>query len=753
MQHRRGDHLSSTSINDEAASMSRTELLERANQPTETMGQTSRLTALRRSWVHVLPLSITLTMLAFNFSNKYWTDLGAPHQNVILQAFQFLAKGHEMSMGLSLSTIVLHRIRYGLSLSGGIPLGLLPAGYQLSSIGYLLEAGFRGGVRTKPTLCWLPLGAFISWAFILSTVVGPSSAIVLIPRLDFWDLPKSLFNTPDQKMNPAYILNTQSELWPQQLSADNVISACQGPLHASFKGCPDSGYDTVIDWINGHVDQDLPANISITDNNMSRWLTTSPSMENSGDDSGWTITSTVGAREAEAIANYWEYIGIYNPNVAGLGRSTLAPSLDDGVALKKPAVQVQCSAYYDADSISTVQFPHSHLHSPPIDDYEDEDWEFAVNFSSNIHDAQGLDPEFSGTYQGQNISDVVFFQFVDLSNITSATVLGALSVFPTRNGSTVIIPCTLDAHWAPVSIYIDPSSSANIYQDTPDPSVLVAQDTANYSETQMIRINIGKSWADMLDRPAQTLDLTYTSAIRALIRGYGGQYQSNSSATPRFLISGSQISNQTEISTNDQSTIPWRISTILGMYMTEALVGIHQADANLVYHNNLNDPYVLQLSALYEGHYNWTGSPNGSVFFDDYDRSFQDYLDSINHIKLNWNTQRYGYGWGFRGTPVLIATLVLLTQALMALVHTLVTVSNGWTSDRWGTMGEMLLLALNSMPTARSTKSTPAGSEIWTRRDVRSWKDVVRVREVEDYDTRNGAKEDTNMQLELVLEG
>lgn len=68
------------------------------------------------------------------------------------------------------------------------------------------EAGFWGGALAKPTFRWLPLSVLIAWAFALSVVVGPSSAIVLIPRLDFWDLSKSFFNTPDHKMNPTYIL-------------------------------------------------------------------------------------------------------------------------------------------------------------------------------------------------------------------------------------------------------------------------------------------------------------------------------------------------------------------------------------------------------------------------------------------------------------------------------------------------------------------------------------------------------------------
>ena len=258
------------SIDDETASTSTTELVENPTEIAEVVGQTSRIEALKRSLVHVLPLTITLVVLSLNLFNKYWKDLGAPRQNVILQAFQFAAKGHEMSMGLSLSAIVLHRIREGLGVSGGVPLGLLPAGYQLSSFGYLTEAGFWGGALAKPTFRWLPLSVLIAWAFALSIVVGPSSANVLITRLDFWDLPKSFFNTPDHKMNPTYILNTQSELWPQQTCAEDVDPSFIGLFHRTFIGCPNSGINTVTNWIQGHVDQALAANVSISDNNMIR---------------------------------------------------------------------------------------------------------------------------------------------------------------------------------------------------------------------------------------------------------------------------------------------------------------------------------------------------------------------------------------------------------------------------------------------------------------------------------------------------
>lgn len=748
MQQQQDNHLLSTSIKDETASTSTTKLVEYPPQVGKTVVQISRLEALKRSWVHAIPLSITLAILLLNLFSKYWRDLGTPHQNAILQAFQFAAKFHEIFIGMSLSAIVFHRIRYGLSVSGGVPLGLLPAGYQLSSIEYFTEAGFWSGVLAKPTLRWLPLSALIAWGFALSTVVGPSSAILLIPKLDFWDLPNSFFNTPDHKMNPTYILNTSSALWPQQLGAEDVDPSCVGEFHTTFVGCPSSGFNTVFNWIQGHVDQNLAANISISNNNMARWLTTTPSSEDTANDNGWTMTSTIGAREAEAIANYWEYIETYSPNVASLSRPVLAPALDGSAKFKKPAVQVQCSAYYDAENVNTVQFPHSELHSPPLDDFKDENWNFPVDFSSDIRDAEGLDPDFSEMWQGENITDVIFFQFVDLSNITRATVLGALAAFPTRNGSTVIMPCTIDAHWAPVSLHIDPSSNANIYQDTPDPSALVTQDNASYNGSQMVRIGIDTSWADLLDPPATTTtggNLTNSTAVRVLIREYGSMYQKNSSSTPRYLISGSQTSNQTDDqpSADDQATIPWRISTLLGMYITEGLARVHEADATLVYHNYVKDPYVLRLNNLSDGHYNWTGAPNGSISFPEYDLLFQQYLASIYHTKVNWNTQRYGYSWGFRGTPMLLATMVLLAQALTALVHTTVTVYGGWTSDSWDTMGEMLVLALNSAPPGHWEERASAGSEVWGK--------IVRVREGTDTRSELVVAEDRELDGERGL--
>ena len=157
-------------------------------EPTKVAIDSRRWKALYHSVVHLLPLLVTTFVLGLSVYNVYWGDLGMPHQNMILQGWQFAAKGHEILIVASLSAVVLHRVRYELCALQGLPLGFLTAGYRLSSISYLWSTEFWGGTLTKPTTgsvsWWPPLSVLIAFAVGLSAVAGPSSAIAMIPRLD-----------------------------------------------------------------------------------------------------------------------------------------------------------------------------------------------------------------------------------------------------------------------------------------------------------------------------------------------------------------------------------------------------------------------------------------------------------------------------------------------------------------------------------------------------------------------------------------
>jgi hypothetical protein len=92
--------------------------------------QRSRFGALASSWVHIVPVTVTFGILQLSFRNYYWADADAKDQRAKLSALQIAAKGHEILILVSLSSMVLHYTRKLMVKPNGISLGLLEAAYQ-----------------------------------------------------------------------------------------------------------------------------------------------------------------------------------------------------------------------------------------------------------------------------------------------------------------------------------------------------------------------------------------------------------------------------------------------------------------------------------------------------------------------------------------------------------------------------------------------------------------------------------------------
>ena len=143
----------------------------------------SRKVALIRALVHVVPISVALWEIIINWNTYY---LGATIRN---QAYyQFGAKVHEMTAQASLAAIVFSYIRYEMALGQGLPLGALFSGLQISQASYLWSMEFWGSICSQnlPTRRKIGMVLIVSVAIVLAATVGPSSAILLIPRLDYW---------------------------------------------------------------------------------------------------------------------------------------------------------------------------------------------------------------------------------------------------------------------------------------------------------------------------------------------------------------------------------------------------------------------------------------------------------------------------------------------------------------------------------------------------------------------------------------
>lgn len=90
----------------------------------------SRSRALASSLVHIIPVAITFGILQLSFRDYYWADAGAENQRIQLSALQVAAKGHEILILMSLSSMVLHYARKLMASPKGISFGLLEAAYS-----------------------------------------------------------------------------------------------------------------------------------------------------------------------------------------------------------------------------------------------------------------------------------------------------------------------------------------------------------------------------------------------------------------------------------------------------------------------------------------------------------------------------------------------------------------------------------------------------------------------------------------------
>ena len=182
--------------------------------------------ALQRSILHILPVLVTSVLVALNAREVYMSDLnGFSGQDVVLQAFQFVVKAHEILMTMSIGDIVLHRIRWDLIAVAGVPFGLLSAAYQLGDIAYLFSTEFRSSVwrpsSHDPSFSRLTLSLLVAVSCILCLVVGPSSGVLLIPQLSWWPLKRPFGSTTLRVFNSN---GTQEMYWPSESTVSSLLN-------------------------------------------------------------------------------------------------------------------------------------------------------------------------------------------------------------------------------------------------------------------------------------------------------------------------------------------------------------------------------------------------------------------------------------------------------------------------------------------------------------------------------------------------
>ena len=155
------------------------------HEPLKIAIRKDRVIALLRSLIYVIPISVALCEVILNW-NTYYVGVSIYNQVV----YQIIAKIHELAIQASLATILYSYIRYEMTVGNGIPFGALFSGLQISQISYIWSMEFWGSVRTAhlPLRRKIGLLALIIISIVLASLSGPSSAVLLVPRLDYWQV-------------------------------------------------------------------------------------------------------------------------------------------------------------------------------------------------------------------------------------------------------------------------------------------------------------------------------------------------------------------------------------------------------------------------------------------------------------------------------------------------------------------------------------------------------------------------------------
>jgi hypothetical protein len=190
----------------------------------------NRAIAAAHGLLHVVPLSCAILLLVFHWTN-YWVDAKDDYSTEL----QFAAKFHELLMQASLADVLLGLIRAGL-INGLVPFGTLSGAMQPTQLSYLWSLDFFSLFRSRAFQGWRKTLFVVAMPllFALTALVGPSSAVLMIPRAGVSRI-RSIYplwgRASDEASYPSQIPITSFDSYVPRLN----ISSSTKPQAVTFK--------------------------------------------------------------------------------------------------------------------------------------------------------------------------------------------------------------------------------------------------------------------------------------------------------------------------------------------------------------------------------------------------------------------------------------------------------------------------------------------------------------------------------------
>ena len=658
--------------------------------------------------MHLLPLGITVLVLQLNFQNVYWTGINTPNLNSKLNALQFAAKFYEILINASIASILIDSIRNRLT-DEGVPLGSLTSSYNINQISCLWSSAFWGGVCASPSkslwrhrFCSIMLGISI----ILVAVIGPLTAIALIPKLDWWSRFPTYNGFVDEWSYFDYITDLssavpphtnalRSQIWPVHLVESNLpAQECISSNATTNSMCPVAGYSTLLGYASSGASFIDVGNVTMSGDNQlegTRFIGCET-------DGGYSVSSSI----SQLLARDIKLAYLVLRYEASLTTSLLKLSDLNDLKPLKPVVQVQCELQNPNKSL--IEFPPATFITSPFVSEESID-------NTHINESWIMDigAVWNTSYlEGHIEKSSVAFTWVKPEQYDNQGLSIAASVaipptfIPNADGSVApkfppkIFACSVDARWVPAELWITPTLSDSSYESIPNPVDLLKSTMSSLNEEEPIDISL--EWASALNVPIADSPLT---TIETLLN--------NTSSRLRDV----SIPNDPGYLDNLGETV---LATILAILTVDGLarVGLNY---NLYVPNNSTTFGCAVCDPAYPSSDACDFCGNGK---------YPAVSTSANWTSWKIDYYQYGYGYGITNITTRIAVTVLILYGLTALAAIINIVIRNCTSSSWLSLSELLVLATNSPPSA-VLRNTGAGIG-----RLNTWKEVVRVRVTEE---------------------
>lgn len=704
--------------------------------------------------LHIPALASTIVIIYISMRKWYWfSEDGLSDTitaDVIGNILQFVSKIHELLVVGSLASIAISMTRRRL-VGGGIRLGFLTGGYRVGDLEYLLSSPF---LRQAAKMPWeIFLITYLVFTTILSAIIGPASAVLLVPTLGWFRVkPEKAFTK--FKM-PLYYAMTPDQVWPSTFEDappwSNRSQVCQTVDGLYFAACPAGGYAEIWNWVQSFTSTNLKNNLTFSHPSTS--LQRELVFTNSDGVVLLTTPSEFFTTTLGLFQNYvddqknmgdWSSEARYNLTARRVNTAEHALSEQSKMPIYQPYVQSNCRIYSKAEVVDNnldMVYPTE---------------QFNCFGDADCENARKTPPKISEYY---NTTELIYWK-----NKTLAETQMISRLYPLNGDSSIIITdgqipyevdhskdimytCSLFASWVASNYSIDPKASS-VLSSALNGEERMKQVFKDSSTAEVKAMKFSPAWLDNYLDVSFNVTRTdkdgkpYVLPVTALLQ-LADLFTSGREVTEVYP-SGETISTRP---TDEQRAM---LAKVFGVYLANAASRAGaMTDTYIMQKNETDEVNFLELTSRYT---TWNGTMKfkpageGSISGTRGEDAGNPIVtpgtiaqllnETTGWVQLDFDVGRYGYGSGRpRKTLTFSLVMMYIYLAIVALYATAVGVGHliEWTGRGrryhvmsvrpWDDLQELIVLALRS-PVPRDRDMADAGAGPTTH-DV--WKKKVRA--------------------------